>query len=178
MKTFILSICSILSVLSISAQTYYYDIAKTFYENGYTYQCDVPPHKLVELYNKSNKYTYAKQVNRYTGKSFSIEDSYKNVIDYGSPMSKCYSIVNNAFSSAEKQRIKEDLMTIDLFISPDTGKVLEVKFRFLSYRPFATIPVSIYRKIEMELKKEIYFIPTAEGKKRNYLYYSWNHRVE
>ena len=35
----------------------------------------------------------------------------------------------------------------------DTGKVIEVDFDFLSTEPFATIPISVYRKIELELKK-------------------------
>ena len=37
------------SIVSSVAQTNYYETTKTFVENGYTYQCDVPAYKLITL---------------------------------------------------------------------------------------------------------------------------------
>lgn len=42
----------------------------------------------------------------------------------------------------------------------------------------ATIPVSVYRKIETDFKNSISFTPTAEGKKLNYIYYWWSHEPQ
>ncbi|WP_294629640.1 DUF5043 domain-containing protein [uncultured Bacteroides sp.] len=67
MKT-IMTLFNILFCASyLSAQTYYYDTTKVFQENGYAYQCDVPPSKLVLLYNKENKLTHTKWVFKDTG---------------------------------------------------------------------------------------------------------------
>ena len=64
-----------------------------------------------------------------------------------------------------------------MYIDSSTGKVIEVDFDFLSIDPFATIPISVYRKIEVELKQNIWFIPTAEGKRMNYLVRMWNQEI-
>ena len=52
-------------MVDLSAQTNYYSQDKTFYEEGYTYQCDLTEGAgLVNLYNKDSKYIYVKQINR------------------------------------------------------------------------------------------------------------------
>lgn len=180
MKTLVLWIGFLFFIMKIAAQTNYYENDKTFYENGYTYQCDVQEgSKHVTLYNKSNSLTYVDQVNRNTGEAFSIAESYFEQFEDDSwTRPKCNSVVNNAFSSAEKQRVKGSRFTIIMYINPNTGKVDEVKFQFVSFRPYATIPVSVFRKIETELKNNIWFIPTAEGKKRNYIICSWRHEAK
>ena len=43
-------------------------------------------------------------------------------------------------------------------INSDTGKVDEVEFSFMNFGTYATIPISVYRKIETDLKEK--------GKKR------------
>ena len=87
--------------------------------------------------------------------------------------SKRFSIVNSAFSASEKQRIKGHDFTIIMYINSGTGKVDEVSFEFPNFRPYATIPVSVYRKIETEIKKNIWYTPTTVGKKLNYIFYWW-----
>ena len=56
------SITLLLAILFCSgvvAQTNYYKVDKTFYEDGYTYQCDVNEKtQRVWLYNVENKLTY------------------------------------------------------------------------------------------------------------------------
>ena len=60
MKMIITLISTLFCVAYLSAQTHYYDVSRTFYENGYTYQCDVQRSKRVRLYNKDNELTYTK----------------------------------------------------------------------------------------------------------------------
>ena len=53
---------------------YYRDT--TFYENGYTYQCDVQEGSMfITLYNKENKYTYVDQTFKGTNRPVSIKDT-------------------------------------------------------------------------------------------------------
>lgn len=84
---------------------YYRDT--TFYENGYTYQCDVQEGSMfITLYNKENKYTYIDQTFKGTNLPVSIKDT-----ERGGPhlepdnwtKKKTYSIINNAFSAEEKK---------------------------------------------------------------------------
>ena len=67
---------------------------------------------------------------------------------------------------------------VTMYINPDNGRVAEVKFWFLTDDPYATIPVSVYRTIETNLKNQIWFTPTAEGKKFNYVMRFWRHEVK
>lgn len=160
---------------TIMAQTDYYAATKTFNENGYTYQCDVSASKMVTLYNKDGKYTYEKQVYKSTGEPFIMPDVGIRLTQADSwSRTKRYSIVRNAFTAAEKQRVKDSKLFVTLIINSDTGKVDEVYFQFGNFGPYATIPVSVFRKIEVELKKNIWFTPTAEGKKLNYILLCWD----
>ncbi|WP_291529864.1 DUF5043 domain-containing protein [Bacteroides sp. UBA939] len=161
-------------VTYLHAQTNYYTTTKTFYESGYTYQCDVATSKLVTLYNKSNKWINTFPVYKSTGKNFIQTDAGIKLHELDNVMrSKRFSIVNSAFSASEKQRIKGHDFTIIMYVNSSTGKVDEVSFRFVNFGPFATIPVSVYRKIETEIKKNIWFTLTDEGRKLNYIYYWW-----
>lgn len=167
-------------VTAISAQAFYYDKTQTIKEEGYTYQCDViEKAKYVRLYNKDNHFTYADQVNRNTGEIITIaEEKEKQFENDTWTRPKCVSIINDAFSVAEKQRVKGQGVIIILYIDSDSGKISEVEYQFLSIGPYATIPVSVYRKIEVELKKNIWFTPTKEGAKRNFILLAWDHEVK
>lgn len=174
----IIALC--FSLIGATAQTNYYATTKTFYETGYTYQCDVLASGMVTLYNKSNQLTYVDLVYKATGKYYSPEvweyiDTFE---DDTWTKQLCHSIVNNAFSANEKARVKGKEFTITLYISPDTGKVIEVNFMFTTFNPYATIPVSVYRKIETELKSKIWFTITAEGKKLNYIMLFWGQEAK
>jgi hypothetical protein len=57
-----------------------------------------------------------------------------------------------------------------MYINSTTGKIEEVLFGFSSIGAFATIPVSVYRKIETDLKSQVWFTPTATGKTLNYIF--------
>ena len=87
--------------------------------------------------------------------------------------SKRFSIVNEAFSTSEKQRVKGHDFDIIMYINSTTGTVDEVNFEFYKSTPYTTIPISTFRKIETEIKKNIWYTPTAEGKELSYIYYWW-----
>lgn len=85
---------------------------------------------------------------------------------------KRYSIVKNVFSTEQKLSGSE-LLTI-LIINATTGKVDEVYFEFHNQDPYKIIPVSVFREIEVEIKKNIWYTPTAEGRKLNYILRWWD----
>lgn len=179
MKTIITFLCMLFCVSYIYAQTNYYTTTKTFNENGYAYQCDVSSSKLVILYNKSNKWINVYPIYKSTGETFAQTDQGIDLLEYDNfPDSKYKSIVNAAFSPNEKQKVKGYDLTTIMYINSTTGKVDEVSFRFANFEPYATIPISVYRKIETELKNKILFTPTTEGNKLNYIYYWWSHEPQ
>ena len=167
-------VCAFVSV----AQTNYYKVDKTFYEDGYTYQCDVNEKtQRVRLYNKENKFTYVDQIIKSTGKQRSMNDSSDSFEDDDWTKDRCYTIVRRAFSSDERRRLQGYGFIIGMYISSETGKITEVDFDFVTFNPFATIPVSVYRQIETQLKENVWFVPTEYGKGLNYIYLWWRYEL-
>lgn len=181
MKTMMILISTLFCVTYLSAQSYYYDVTKTFNENGYTYQCDVlDGAKFVKLYNKDNKFVNVEQVDQNTGEQMSIDYKKQVLEDDSWTRVKCLSIINDAFSTVEKQYIKEQNrpVSIMLYIDSETGRIADVTYSFISNTPLGTIPISVYRKIEKDLKENVWFIPTKEGKRWNYIALGWVHKVK
>ena len=58
-----------------------------------------------------------------------------------------------------------------------TKKVIDVSFSFANRDNFSTIPLSVYRKIELELKKNVWFTPTERGRQFNYIFRWWSQMV-
>lgn len=58
-----------------------------------------------------------------------------------------------------------------MYINSSTGRVNEVSFEFHKSDLYIAIPMFVYRKIEIELKKDIWFTFTTEGKMLSYIYY-------
>lgn len=159
--------------INILAQTYYYDKTKTFTEDGYTYQCDIRESGMITLYKKGDKWIYAPQIVKSTGEIFQYEDDVPDIIETvdNNFIYTCKSIINNAFSYEEKKRVKEDFFIFSMYVNTDSGKIEEVAFEFHQTNPCATIPVSVYRKMEVEMKQKLSFKVTEEGKKLNYILY-------
>ena len=86
--------------------------------------------------------------------------------------------MKNAFSAAEKKRVKGKKVGVTMTMDPASGKIIEVDFDFLNSNPFATIPVSTYRKIELNLKSQIWFTATEIGKELKFIKISWNQEIE
>jgi hypothetical protein len=174
-RTILIQLVIVCSVISSIAQTNYYEVTKTLVENSYTYQCDVSVAKMVTLYNKVNQYTYVDQKINATGELVPIGGMKEPFEDDNWTKSRCYEIVESAFSAEQASRMKGRGITIAMYISPSTGKVMEVNFQFTTFNPAATIPLSVYRKIETDLKANIWFVPTEFGKKLNYIMLWWRY---
>ena len=178
MKKIMLFVSMLLCIVSISAQTFFYTETKTFNENGYIYQCDVEESGTVTLYNKTSKWIYLPMIYKDTGKNYIGDDDapdiYEEISDEFSHV--CDSIINNAFSAEEKRRIKDDFFTLTLYANSVTGKIEDVEFQFVTSDQYATIPISVYRKIEVGIKQKLHLIPTDEGRKLNYLF-CWNNLI-
>lgn len=174
-------ICLIIGSFSISnllAQTYYYNSTKTFNENGYIYQCDVATYKLVSLYNKTNPYVNTEWGYKAGGtptiqESLNLEDLEED--DW--TRQKAESIINTKLA-AYKSNLSGYKLETTMYIDSSTGKVVGTMFNFITTSPFATIPVSVYRQMELSLIENIYFTPTSKGKEMNYLIRTWLQEVE
>ena len=185
MKTFKISliIASLLCISEATAQTYYYNTSNTFNETGYTYRCNTQSWDFgrVTLSNTNNIYTDADYVYK-DGRAFNEMDVMNGIVDLIEDddwtKQKCMSIVDNAFSAEEKTRVRGKKFDVSMTIDPATGKVIEVDFRFLKNGPFATIPVTTYRKIEENLKSQVWFTLTPTGKQLKFVQRGWMHEVE
>ncbi|WP_195667771.1 DUF5043 domain-containing protein [Bacteroides intestinalis] len=155
----------------------YYEETKTFVKDGYTYQCDVPVYKLITLYNKENKWTYEDMIYKSTGKyyapSISEEKKLNPIIDDKEMTQKVLFIVDNAFTKDMTKEFGENRLHTTMYLDPNTGKVVEVNFQFTTFSPYAQIPLSVYRNIEIQLKEKISYTPTEVGKQLNYIMLSW-----
>ncbi|MDR1120493.1 MAG: DUF5043 domain-containing protein [Dysgonamonadaceae bacterium] len=172
----------LLGVGKIVAQTYYYNTSQIFTENGYSYRCNTTIGGDVTLCNANNIYTDSLTFNYKDG----TRVTNTNILWGYVPLTEkdnwtkqtCMSIVNNAFSATEKQRVLGEKFDINMTINSDNGHVIEVDFRFLKNSPFATIPISTYRTIEQNLKNQIWFTPTEVGSQLLVLVCGWMHKVE
>ena len=114
MKTksfFFLAVLGLTLHLNAQEATRLYDSTRTFVEDGYTYQCDVPASAMVTLYNKENKLTYVEQIYKDTGKHYSFDESTyvplmtdEETDTWTRPL--CFDIVNAAFTKEEAARTK------------------------------------------------------------------------
>ena len=165
---------------SLAAQTNYYTKTRTFVMEGYTYQCDVDASRMVTLYNQDNQWPNTGPVYTSTGKVYAPDDGewIPLLEDDTWTRQKRHDIVNNAFSASERQRLKGRRFSITMYINPQTGRVEEVDFTFHVTNPHATIPVAIYRQIETKLKEQVWYTPTAEGRKLNFILLSWRQEPE
>jgi len=155
----------------------YYKETKTFVEDGYTYQCDVLYQLHVTLYNKENKWTYEDIIYKNTGKFYAPsiyeEKKLNPIIDDKEMTRKVLAIVDSAFTKDMTKRIGKERLVTTMYLEPNTGKVVEVCFIFTTFSPYAQIPLSVYRDIEVKLKENISYIPTSVGKQLNYIMLSW-----
>ena len=162
--------CATLSV----AQTNYYTTSKTFYENGYTYRCDLCASRSLDLYNVNNKWIGQFPSYKSTGETFVMPDAGIQLTTHASWLEnkkKVENIVNAAFTAAQKQTITDEELYIDMYINTETGKIDDVCFSFLNNKPYAYIPVSVYRNIELAIKENVQEVLTDEGRKLNFIYW-------
>ena len=177
MKRIILTLACSLCLSFLCAQTNYYTESTTFNEEDYIYQIDVLSSGFVELYNQDNQWVGSYPMYKSNGTTFvQPEYGYIELYDPDSWLDseeKMETIVWNALTISEREMVKGDELYIILHINSTTGKVDDVMFNFVTWESFAKIPVSTYRKIELEIKEKLLYNLTDDGKKLNYIY-TWN----
>lgn len=176
MKKIIFITVLLFTTCNIIAQTNYYTETKTFYEEGYTYQADRCKTGDIEIYNAENKWINKEQVYKETGEYFDMPDYGLEILDntkYAETQKELFYILKECFSESEKNILQnsEYDFHINMYINPETGKVDDVRFSFDNTSYYIYIPVSTFRKIELQIKDKLSFTVTEEGKKLNYIYY-------
>lgn len=179
MQKVLITILTFLLYGTLTAQINYYPTTKTFYEDGYIYQCNLDESGRVTLYNKNNRLTNSKYANKdgtpvssdvLLGKVQLIEDD-------NWTRRKSGEIADNIFSANERVRVANKEYSVRMIIDTSTGKVNEVFFSFMFNGPFITVPVSTFRKLELELKDKIWFTISPEGKKLKFILVAWRQEV-
>lgn len=146
--------------------------------DGYTYVKEIRKSRLVDLYNQENKYTNVPLVYKETGERppFDLREKRVEDDDWSSLHSEL--IVNRAFTNEQKQLVRGHKLGVAIYIDSTTGKVVETEFTFPEMSPMSEIPLSVFRKIELDMKNEIYFTLTDAGRKYNYVHFSWIQKIE
>ena len=177
MNTKILTImlaCTLLCATA-SAQTFFYNVSRTFQESGFTYRADVRGNMVV-LFNANNRHDFHRIQTFRDGSPLTVE--FRR--DLASPVTPCTStvipivnnIVRNALTPAERQRMGNNHLMVYVYVNQEATTPqppTEVKFGFHNSSPFATLPVSVYRQIELELKRQVRYAPTARGRMTNFV---------
>ncbi|MBQ8521765.1 MAG: DUF5043 domain-containing protein [Bacteroides sp.] len=151
----------------------------TYVKDGYTYQCDLMEGaKMIYLYNADNQWTYANNVYKSTGETYFYDGTERtnNIVDNQEMVDLAYSIVNNAFTREMANEFGTEKLQIAMYLDAVTGKVVEVGFQFTTFNPYARVPISYYRDIELKLKEQISLVTTDVGKQLNYIMLSWRQR--
>lgn len=80
-------------------------------------------------------------------------------------------ITDNAFTEEQIAKFGDDFFQITLNISSATGEVTDVYFMIFPDTYYATIPIEVFRKMELQFK-DIVFELTEQGRNMNYVYLS------
>ena len=109
-----------------------------------------------------------------TGKSFDFLNESLDYFDHASWLvgkENIQVILNRTLSKDEKRMIGDKEIILNMYVNSTTGKIDDVCFDFFEDSPYRFIPVSIYRKIELDIKQNIQLTLTDEGRKLNYVFW-------
>lgn len=178
MKRMVFLINLLLFVLGLFGQTSNV-VTNTLQGDGYTYiqKIDSLP-GFVILYSNENIYVDVPQVYKSTGLQIPMDLREKWIEDDNWSYNKSREIVNDAFSVDQRLRVSDRKLGIGIYIDSMTGRIVDVVYYYLKRGPFAQIPLSVFREIEVKLKEEIYFTLTEAGRNVNYVFLGWNHEVK
>ena len=172
MKRLIISMIVTIFTLGLFAQSKPIDVT-TIQGDGYTYIKETRKSRLVDLYNQENEYTNV-PMDYKNAEDESDSDSWgKLVEDDGWSSLRAELIVNQSFTGEQMKIVKGHKLGVGIYVDTTTGKVVGTEFTYLDTTPMAEMPISLFRKIEMKMKEEIYFTLTDAGKKLNYIYFYW-----
>ena len=87
-------------------------------------------------------------------------------------LDRIYAITDDAFTEEQIAMIGKDFFQITLNISSSTGEVTDVYFMILPHTYYASVPIEVFRKMELQFK-DIVFELTEQGRNLTYVYLSW-----
>ncbi len=164
-----------ISFIMIAAITYaqskYYNESKEIQCEDYTYSCVVRNNVLVTLVNTESVYRGLKQIDLASEQEVEEMDiSYlqNDDISHKQLLTVCGDILAQyLITEMDKNHAPLEL---GLYINPQTGKIMDVTFSFAAFRKCGQLPPSVYRELELRLKKDVHFEASEEGKRVNYIY--------
>ena len=173
MKRVVFFLLMFLGSASMShAQNYYPGESGVVEGDGYVYKYTPFLGKVIELYNSDS---------RFVGEEMTYDGSTK--IPEGTMLYTSMSVTNDEmmalvadqFSDEQKSMLAKNKLLIKLRVDPQTGRVADVIFSFanVSIVPFTRIPIDVYRRVELALKENMIFTPTAESRRMNYFRFFW-----
>ncbi len=175
-----LAILAFTGIYNIKAQGLY-KAGQTINGNGFTYICETPWAEAgvtvvafpgdVRLRNINTKYTGLRQKAGNTLVPF--VDPPKSYNSDGDAFKKFHNIINSVLSGADKKMAERDMLSIELHINSQTGKIEDVEFNFNISEGFARIAPEKYYQIETQLKQQVTYSINNIGKTYNYNYSSW-----
>ena len=172
MKYLICIVGLLMNCAFLSAQTYYYDVAGELSVENAAYVCELTNYGWVTLHNKH--ITFGQDCPQvYNDTKMPVDDSTEPsepwLIDDQQMFHVCDSIWLTTTAPYVSKKEAKDTM-IELYIDSQTGKVVDVIYGFRNDAAVATMPPSVYRKVEQLLKEKLNFKVAPAGKKVNYIY--------
>ena len=154
-----------------NAQAHLYNTTRTFREVGFTYQANVE-HGRVTLFNAANRYVMDGRRATFRDGRPVPQEFLDDPTPWTSPNSIAIipivtTIVRNALTPAERQRMGDNPLFVTMFVNQTATTpqpVTEVFFEFRPSSPFATLPVSVYRRIELEIIRQVRMMSTERGR--------------
>lgn len=172
MKRLIISMIVTIFTLGLFAQSNT-AVITTIQGDGYTYVKETKRSRLVNLYNQDNEFVGVPLVYKDTGKRPPFNSMEKRVEADDWTALRAEQIVNTSFTAEQMDIIEGHDLGIGIYVDTTTGKVVGTEYTFIDSTPMAGMPLSLFRKIELRMKDEIYFTLTDAGKKCNYIYFYW-----
>lgn len=149
----------------------------TIQMSGYSYICDT-----LEVFNQINIYNlqnhpgrgdvvYADTGKYPEGSPFNVKKKFTGLTD--SQKTQLRKIVNDCFTVEQANLLGGSRMKIALNISTPDGIITDVYFSIHMLSHYTQIPIEVFRNIEVQLKEQIVFNLTEEGRRLNYCYLAW-----
>lgn len=173
MKRTVLFLLALLGSVSMShAQNYYPGESGVVEGDGFVYRYEKVTPSLVGLYNSDSRFVGEEMT--YDG-STKIPEGMLLYTSLSVTNDEMMALVADQFTVEQKNILAGWKLIIKLRIDPKTGRVADVIFTYanISRCPFTRIPIDVYRRVELALKENMIFTPTAESRRMNYFSFVW-----
>lgn len=171
MKTTFLTIYALIFLGTTTyAQNYY--TTDTVKATNTVFKRDLKDNLSITLYNINNKHVYTKETysdGRPTDPAVVHSRKFRRIEVAVWQSNAAQAIVLEAFTKEEKDAIRGTVspFAVVLVIDPQTGKIIEVYFEFITSGSFLKVSPDTFYKIEQQLKEKISYTITPDGKTLN-----------